>query len=370
MNHTQILQKTWRNVVSYRALWILGILLALTSFSGGWAYMIGPDEDYENDRGITVVRQDDETFWQAFKRTVDSEFAKADRELERLFDTEFGIDLQSDIKTYLLVFAGAILLLFVIGRIVRYVSETGLIHMVDRHEESGEQLSARQGLRLGWSRASWRLFLIDLIITVASTAAGITLFALILVPMALWVDSSETVIFIGAFSTASLILLAIVATIVFSGFVTMLRVMARRACVLENLTVGASIRRGYGLIRGNLKDMVLMGIVALGVNGLWPIAVGLSILVLLGAGLLVGALPAVIIANLSDPATLPAAILGSAFFFLLIAGPLVLLEGLLRVFFSSLWTLTYRQLRELETQTGTTAPAAPLPNSALPVPSA
>ena len=111
---------------------------------------------------------------------------------------------------------------------------------------------------------------IDLIITVAATTASVMLFALILVPMALWVDSSETVIFIGSFLTASLILLAIFATIVFAGLVTLLRVMARRAAVLENRTVIGSIRRSYSLIRGNLKDTVLMGLVAMGVNSFWP----------------------------------------------------------------------------------------------------
>jgi len=97
--------------------------------------------------------------------------------------------------------------------------------------------------------------------------------------------------------------------------------------------------------------------------------IGMAALLLLSAGLLMGALPMVILANLSDPATLPAAILGGAFLMLVVVAPLVFLEGLLRVFFSSVWTLVYRQLRDLETATEETAPASPVLDTALPVPS-
>ncbi len=371
MRHTLILKKAWRNVVSYRGLWILGILLALTTFSGKGAYLVGQRDQHEfSGEGITVEPRDDETFWQALERTMETEFADVDRDLERFFATEFGIGMNSRVGTYLTILIGAALVLYIAGRVARYVSETALIHMVDRHEGSGERLSVRQGLRLGWSRAAWRLFLIDLVITIAAAAAGIVLFGLVLSPVALWINGGETAVIVGGLLTASLLLLAIFVVIIFAGLVTLVRMMARRACALEGLTVTGSIRRGYAMVRTSLKDVILMGLATAGINGIWPAVIGTAALLLLSAGLAIGALPVVILAGLSDPATLPAAILGGAFFILVMVAPLVFLEGLLRVFFSSVWTLAYRQLRDLETTPEEAAPASPVPDTPLPVPSA
>jgi hypothetical protein len=371
MKHTQILKRAWRNVLSYRGLWIFGVFLALTTFSGGWSFMGDlRDEPETRWEGIQVERRHNETFLQAFERTMEAEFERANQALEELFATEFGINLKSDIVTYLVILAAAGLILYVAGRVIRYVSETALIHMVDRHEESGEQLKLRQGLRLGWSRAAWRLFLIDLVVSTAAVAIVIALFALILTPIALWVDGGETAILIGAFLTGSLLLLAIFAGIIFAGLVTLLRLMARRACVLEGLTVIDSIRRGIAVVRGYLKDTVLMGVVAMAIKAIWPVVIGMALLLTFSGSLLLGILPAAILANLSDPATLPAAILGGIFFIVLVVAPLVFLEGLLQVFFSNVWTLAYRQLCGLEIETEETAPATPMPDAALPVPSA
>lgn len=367
MNYTQILKKAWRTMVSYRGLWIFGVLLALTSFSAGWAYMVDPTDERDlRWEGITIVRQDDETFGEAFKRTMDAEFAEFDRDLERFLDTEFGIKLKGTVGTYLAIAAGTILFLYITGKVVRYVSETALIRMVDRHEESGEKLTVRRGFRLGWSRAAWRLLLIDLVIDLVAVAVGIALFALILGPIPLWVDSGETAVFVGAFLTGSLALMAIAALIVLAGFVSMLKVMARRACALEGLTVGASIWRGYTLMRSNLKEMVMMGIVNLGINGIWPAVIGLGVLLLLSAGLMVGAVPAAALANLANPVTLPAAIIGGSLVILLFVAPLAILEGLLQVFVSSMWTLAFRQVRDQETEAQERAPSASVPDQPLP----
>ena len=370
MRHTVILKKAWRNVVSYRGLWILGILLALTTFSGRWTFLVGQRDQHELGwEGITIERGDDETFWQALERTLETELADVDWDLERFFATEFGIGMNSRVGAYLIILAGAALVLYVAGRVARYVSETALVHMVDRREESGERLSIRQGLRLGRSRAAWRLFLIDLVITIAAAAAGIVLFGLVLSPVALWINGGETAVIVGGLLTGSLLLLATFVVIIFAGLVTLVRMMARRACVLEGMTVIGSIRRGYGMVRDSLKDVILMGLATVGINTVWPAVIGMAALVLLSAGLLMGALPVLIFTSLSDPATLPAAILGGTVFILVVVAPLVFLEGLLRVFFSSVWTLAYRQLRDLETATEETASASTMPGTPLPVPS-
>ncbi len=369
MQHTQILKQAWRNVVSYRALWVFGIILALTAFGGSWMTWVPGDDDPDTRwEGLQITPRGGETVWQATRRTLDDEFAKADREIERFFEIEFDIEMTSHLRTYLITFAVTILALFVLGRIARYVADTALIQMVNRHDETGEKVGFRRGLAMGWSRPAWRIFLINLVVNITAWLAIMALFALILGPIALWADGSETVTIIGGFLTGSLCLLGIAASIVFAGLVSLVKLMAHRAAVVEEMTVFGSIRRGYLVLRGDLRDMITMGVVALGIHGLWPLLAVLMVLVLLSGGLLIGALPAVILANLSDPATLPAAIVGGAAFFLILFAPLTLLQGMLEVFFSSVWTLAYRQLRGFESQASEPAPEAPMPSSALPVP--
>ena len=55
--------------------------------------------------------------------------------------------------------------------IARYVSETAVIRMVDEYEATDSKMAIRQGFRIGWSRTSWRLFLINLIVNITDYLA-------------------------------------------------------------------------------------------------------------------------------------------------------------------------------------------------------
>ena len=48
---------------------------------------------------------------------------------------------------------------------MRYVSETAVIRMVDDYEQSGAKVGFKQGWRMGWTRRAFRLWLIDLVIS-------------------------------------------------------------------------------------------------------------------------------------------------------------------------------------------------------------
>ena len=81
MKYSQIIIKAWRNLSSYRALWVLGFLLALTTFSGSWIYMDDRGNEFEfRSKGIQVQVRDNETFWQAFERSIETEFDRADQD--------------------------------------------------------------------------------------------------------------------------------------------------------------------------------------------------------------------------------------------------------------------------------------------------
>ena len=70
----------------------------------------------------------------------------------------------------ILIWIGVGLLCFflvigIIFAIARYVSETAVIRMVDEYEASELKVGFRQGWKYGWSRTSWRLFLINLLVS-------------------------------------------------------------------------------------------------------------------------------------------------------------------------------------------------------------
>jgi len=163
MDHTKILKRAWHILWSYKVLWIFGIILAITTASGGGggtSYSLGSGGF--QDRQFRDITPDD------FRREFDDGLEDFGRELENAFeDFEdfFGEGIRNSTVDTIIAIGIALLIffliLFIVGRIARYVSETALIKMVDQYEETEERLTIRKGFRLGWSRTAWRLFLIN-----------------------------------------------------------------------------------------------------------------------------------------------------------------------------------------------------------------
>jgi hypothetical protein len=353
MNHTEVLKRAWHTVWHYRALWVIGMILALVTFSWSTVGLLDRDGESEG-QGVTITRLRGETFLEATRRTIGQEVDEANRELSELFSRALGVGVKVDVLAIVAALMAAATFALVLAKIVRYVSETALIRMVGAYQETGERMSVWQGFRLGWSRRAWRLFLIDLCINVLATLAGILLFGLIFVPLPLWVNGSEGVIFTFALLTGGLFFVSIGVVIVAATAASLLKRLSRQACALEGLRVDEAIREGWLVLRQHLKDAGLMWLITLGVRLGWSVAMVPVVLLLLGAGLMVGGLPALAagaLAGLAATADFPvfvALAVGIPVFLLVLVGPLVLLGGLREVFLSSLWTLTYRALHGLE----------------------
>ena len=363
MNYTNILKRAWRNVLNYRALWIFGIILALVTFSWETAAFIGRDDE---SGGISVVRGPDETFGEALERTLQRELDQADRALEEFLARELTIEVESDIAAVITVLLSTAVALYITGRMARYVSETALIRMVSRHQETGQQQTIRQGFRLGWSRSAWRLLLIELLVNLVAVAASLLLFALIFSPMPLWIEGSESTVIAGAILTAAIFLLAVLVIVLVGVFISLLKIFSRRACAIEGLGVTASIYRGYALLRQNLKRILPLGLVMFAVNASWPALLGFFLILLFGIGILLGGLPALLVNWLvglvaaGETAVFIAAAIGVIILILILAAPLAWLGGMRRVFLSSMWTLTYRELCQLEQLAREVPPEAPI----------
>ena len=373
MRTTEILKQAWQNVRQYRALWLFGIVLALVTASWGSAFFVSPDDgEIEYDRGITIQREDNETFRQAWKRAwkqaFDEENVRLNRALEELLEP-WNVQTNVDLEKVLITGAAVIVSLWILAAALRYMSRVALIRMVDHQDETGEKQSVRQGLKLAWSRSAWQLFFIELLANLVGIAAVTLVFVLIFSPLPLWVDGSEEIVFAGSIITGALFFIAIFATIMASMAITLVKLFARRACALEGLGVAASLHRGYKMVRRHFRELLPMGLVGLAINLSWPTVVGCFLILLFGVGILLGGLPAlaagklIALASAGDTAIFVALGLGLLILGAVLAAPLVWLDGMRQVFLSSIWTLSFRELREMESTADESATVQPRPRA-------
>lgn len=335
MDYQKILRRAWYILWQYRVLWVFGFLLALTG--GGAGAGGGGGGGGGNGNGGRAPVPDE----------LQREFGQ--------FGERFAHGIPADVASVWVSIAIAvaclIVLIFILWAVLRYVSETALIRMVDAFEETGERRGVREGFRLGWSRSAWRLFLIDLAIWLPAVVVFTALLLVSFGPLLAWTSGNvtlgivSTILAIGLFSFGLLV-------VFFVGIgLVLLSIFARRVCALEQQGVLASIERGVVLVRQHLVDVVVMGVIVFAINVVTailfiPIAIPLVLLAAvfggvpaLATGLLVGsvvegALPWIL-----------AVLIGVPLFIFAIVVPLTFLSGLVEVYKSATWTLTYRELR-------------------------
>jgi hypothetical protein len=365
MDYSKILKQAWKNVISYRALWIFGVLLALTTASGSGttlsqsAWRTDSDSPGILGTGITLDRQSGESVGEAFREAwgeamseMRSDIGEANRELTQLFRDDLGLNWQADILKFLTVLLWIAVILFLVGRVLHYISETSLIKMVDDQEVTGEQRKVGEGFGMGWSRTSWRLFLIDLLIDIPAAIVFLILFALVFAPLLLWGLGISEIGWMSVAFTSGLFFLFIFLAIIAGQAINLLKQFAKRTCALEDTGVIASVGRGFTLLRKQLKEAGLIWLILVGVSIGYPMLSGVVALLLVAVGVVIGGglgLLSGLTANALGAASpiLVGFAVGVPLFLLVLIVPLVLLDGLKMVFTSSTWTLTYRELRTL-----------------------
>ncbi len=175
---------------------------------------------------------------------------------------------------------------------------------------------------------------------------------------------------IAAIGCAFLFIFAFIILMVLLG---LLRQFFVRAAALENAGIGESFRRGWGMFKRNWKSAGLMWLVMLGI-GIGVGIVGLIVFFLLIPAYIVLILPAAIVAahprpgcSSGSPASSPAARWpGSWVFWLpcrssswLCLHRSAYVSGWYLIYQSSVWTLTYREIKALESVVPVALPAAP-----------
>ena len=337
MNHLQILKRSWRILWSYKALWVFGILLALTTASG---YSGGGGGSHAGGGGGS-------SFLLPSRPQLAQPWSDLSHHLSRLSLSAQSTDLEPWAIALIILGSLLALALAILFTIAHFVSQVALIRMVDIHEDTAEKLTWRQGFRLGWSKAAWRLFLISFFIGLPAFLIFTLLFGLAALPAILGSWAVNGLQAIGILITIGLAVPVILLAILTAVLVSLVIETVRRACVLEDLGVGASLRRGLRLVRRHFTDIGLMWLLTLGIR--LGLAVALIPLVFIVGGLalilggLLGGLVYVVTATLSA-GWVYAVALGGLLFLAILGIPLTFVGGLLQTYLSSAWTLTYRTL--------------------------
>lgn len=348
MNYTKILVRAWHILWSYKVLWIFGIILALTTANGSGSHGGGSGGGHNGGN----------SFYQQLTppAVLRLEFGQFQEILGSLSLQEITGSLAALIAA--LVCLG--LALFILARIAHYVSQVALIRMVDQYEITEEKVSWKQGFRWGWSRSAARLFLIDLVIYLPLVLVLIVLFSCAALPVVLTSQSANEWPMIPAmFIAISLVLLFTFAAFIGALLLSVIMEPIRRVCVLSEAGAMDAIHQGWKLIKRNLGEVGLMWLILLCLRIGLAIALIFVVLPIVAAGALAGVgvgAVAFFIGNalyITEMGWVLAGVLGGLSLILVMAVPLTFLGGLMETYFSTTWTLAYRELRAKEADIST-----------------
>ena len=361
---SKILKRSWHILWNYRTLWIFGFILALAmggnNFGNNNRYSVNDGNNNDQQPGIQAPDG-----WEGLRGDTPSEklndaFRQINEGIQQL-RVEHPVEFQMGIAAAITLVV-VILISSIVTAILRYVAETATIRMVDEYEQTDVKVGFRQGWKYGWSRASWRLFLINLL-----THIPALILFVILGLVAWWIISAalsgvKSALINSLIAGIGLSFLSIFITAILMVGLLLLRDFAWRMTVLEGTGPLESLRLATSLVKRNWKSVGLMWLVMVGLRIAWAIAFFILILPLLivsiltaVGGVLVAIVPTLLTAGIASLLSAPdywpwifALIIGLPFFFVVAFSPIFLVSGWGLTYQSSVWTLTYRELKALD----------------------
>ena len=344
MDHMRILKRAWQITWKYRALWLVGLLLVLAGggigsggFNGGSAAGGGGSGRGGSGGGPGFPPGEMPRDWPGMPG--------------------IGPKVASAVGVIIAIVVILFLLAVVIGilaAIVRYVTRTSLIQMVQGYEETEKEIGFRAGMRLGWSRSAFRLWLIELMTGLPLALLMIVMIVpLVFLAVTSFTAGGEPRVGLGIVFML-LIIPAILIGVALGILLKPIVEIAQRVCVLEDLGPWASLKSAYALLRRHLGPAALQWLLLVGLRIAWGIVLIPVNLLLVVLALFVGGLPALLVGGVaSQAAEWPMALaLGALVFvpvFIVVVGlPNLALNTLATVYHSTAWTLTYRELGVLD----------------------
>jgi hypothetical protein len=352
----KILQRAWYILWNYRALWVFGLILAIATGAGSSGNGGNNGMQYGND-GHSYQTPSYGSVQEALKAFK--------QEVQKLFTQgipEFHISGEA-LTTFLWIIGIFVVFMLLVGIVVaiaRYVSETAVIRMVDEYENTATKMTVRQGFRIGWSRASWRLFLINLIVHLPVILLVLLLLIAGMIMLVVIGNVNITLNPVNIVAMIGLVFLVIFMVIILSIILGLLRQFFWRVCVLEEASVGESLRRGFTMVRENWKNVGLMWLVMIGLGIAWAIVSIIAVIITIPIvivtsiiAVIVVAIPALLLVGifslfLGGPLPwIAGALFVLPLFFLIAFSPWLMLGSWQKVYTSTVWTLTYREIKAL-----------------------
>jgi len=353
MKHSQVLKRAWHILWQYRALWVFGIILAITTASIGSQsnYQFSGNDNQPSNPSREMNLDPNQPLWPQVFDEMNKGWQEAKTEFNRLLSPDNPIQWERDLLRFAIGFTIVMLVLYFIGKILRYVVEVALVKMVDIFEETGEKLKARQGWRLGWSRQAWRIFLIDLIIYLPMFVVFVLFMVMALSPILTVAAGMPVQGVVGLVASIGLIMLFSLLALVVLAVVSLVKPVIIRKIVLEDMSTGPAFREGFRMFRHAWKEYGLMWLILKGIDIVWPLAMFPFVLLTGAIGLLFGGGFAFLLGGdaiqSGDPAMMWPIILGVFLLVIVVGVPLAFLTGLRETFKSTSWTLTYREIKAI-----------------------
>lgn len=292
LNYGEIIQRAWQITWKHKILWLFGILAGLGNSSPNFNFNNGP----RTGSGANPLPPEITRFFEQF-------------------DQNTLIALALGLTCVFLLLAVVLIALQVIGR-------GGLIGGLRQAAASG-QITFGEAWQIGLGKF-WTLFIIGLLV-------GGAVFIAFLVTVVPGILLSVVTFGLGLLCLLPLIcVLVIVATLL--GVVAY---FAQIAAVVEGLGVQEALGRAWQVIRANLINILIMGLLVAVVSFVVNLVLFLPVLIVvvpLGVALAMGQ-------NLGTGALAFGLVCGIAYL-----PVLLVLSGILQTWMTAVWTFTYEQL--------------------------
>lgn len=331
MDFGEILSKAWKITWKYKVLWIFGILAGCAESSGGGGNGGGsnfnnrtPGGDFP---GGMPNLPPEVMQW--------LEWARANLALIII-----GLCLFFLIITAIRVFFGTI------GRI-------GLIHGAQRADQEDAPVLTFGDIFSQSRRYFWRIFGIDLLVGVVSIAIVLLILAAAFLPLLPAITSGQNMENAGgAWAGFALILFACMCCIFLpvSIVVGIVLQMVYTAIVVDNMSIGDGLRKGWEVFKSHLGNVLIMWLL-LAVLG-WIIGIVISL------PLIAAFLPLILVV-MGTREAITTGVVTTLVCCVVYFPVLLVLTGILRTYVQTGWTLTYLRLTGRPANTGAAAVFTP-----------
>jgi hypothetical protein len=346
MDHMKILKRAWQIVKTYRALWWIGLLLVFAG--GGLGAGSGSSVPGSSGSGWRASAPTDVEPFEGWPELPDMPDMPDLPAWPQMWDV--AAPAVAVIAVVVVVLALVAIGISLVLTVLRFVTRGSLIKMVHGYEETGEEIGFKAGLRLGWSRSAWRLFLLDLMLTLPVVLVVLAL----LVPLGFFAYGGFASDRVGLGVVAILAFIPVILLGVVLGIVLgPIRELAYRSVVLKELGPWKAFVATLGLVRHHLGPAALQWLILVGMRIAWGIVLIPVNLILGFVALFAGGLPGLLVGGIAALAAgWPLGLILGGLVFLpiaivVVALPNLALKTLATVYHSTTWTLTYRELLAL-----------------------